>query len=99
MTPKLAIVKDFSVNCVQTLRQVAVIMFPLHSAQDGLCSVTCMLHVSFHFFLMFLFTYLIILIFSVMLFHYWAMWAFSEWLLTLSVTGPQLKILYFSFFF
>lgn len=62
MAPKLATVKDFSVNCFQTLQQVVVIMFPLHSAQDGLCLVACMLHVSFHIFLMFLFIYLFILI-------------------------------------
>lgn len=55
MAPKLATVKDFSVNCFQTLGQVVVIMFPLRYTQDRLCLVPCMLHVSFHVSLIYLF--------------------------------------------
>lgn len=59
MAPKLATVKDSSVNCFQTLGQAAVIMFLLHSTQDGLCLVACMSHISFLVFLVFQFIYLI----------------------------------------
>lgn len=58
MAPKLATVKDSSVNCFQTLGQAAVIMFLLHSTQDGLCLVACMSHISFLVFLVFQFIYL-----------------------------------------
>lgn len=33
-----------------------------------------------------------------MLFHYWAMWTFLEWVLALSVSNPHLKSQHFSFF-
>lgn len=85
MAPKLATVKDLLVNCFQTLGQVVVIMFPLHSTQDALCLVACMLHVSFHVSLMFSIIYLFI--FNTVLFYYWAMYMFIEWLVTFSVTA------------